>query len=57
MRILAGASVRECDFNKVEMALLRGCSPVGLLRVCRASFFENTSEGLLLNIDNFRYDF
>ena len=41
----------------VEIALLRGYSPVGLLRVCRASFLETTSGGLFLNIDNFMYDF
>ena len=41
----------------VEIALLRGCLPVGLLRVCGASFLEKTSEGLLVKTDNFTYDF
>ena len=41
----------------VEMALLRGCLPVGLLRVCGASFLEKTSEGLLVKTDNFTYAF
>ena len=41
----------QSDF--VEIALLYCCSPVGLLHICRASFLENTSGGLLLNKDNF----
>ena len=41
----------------VEIALLRGCSPVGVLHVCRVSFLENTSGVLLLNVDNLIYDF
>ena len=41
----------------VEIALLCGCSPVGSLCVCRRSFLENTSEGLLLNTHKFIYDF
>ena len=32
----------------VGIALLCGCSAVGLLYVCRASSLENTSGGLLL---------
>ena len=39
-----------------EMALLRCCSPVGLLHVWGASFLENTSGGLLLNGDNIIYN-
>ena len=37
----------------VEIAFLHGCSPVGLLHVCRVSSLERTSERLLLNVDNF----
>ena len=37
----------------VEITLLHSYSPVGLLYVCRSSFFESTSVGLLLNADNF----
>ena len=41
----------------VEIAFLHCCSPVGLLHVCGASSLGNTSGGLLLNRDNFIYDF
>ena len=43
----------------VETVLLRGCPAVDLLRVCGASFLEKISGGvgLLLNTDNFIYDF
>ena len=41
----------------VGIALLRGCSPVGLLGICTAYFLQNTPGGLLLNIDNFMYNF
>ena len=41
----------------VEIVLLHCCSHVGLVHVCRASFLENTSGGLLLNKDNFIYHF
>ena len=37
----------------VKIALLHGCSAVGLLHVYRASFWG----GLPLNTDNFIYDF
>ena len=62
LRIFGGVSVSVYYFNKVEsgfvdIAPLHCCSPVGLLHVCRASFLENTSEGLPLNKDNFIYDF
>ena len=40
-----------------EMALLRCCSPVGLLNVWGSSFLENNCGGLLLNGDNFTYNF
>ena len=40
-----------------EITLLHCCSPVGLVHVCRASFLENTSGGLLLKNDNFIHDF
>ena len=36
-----------CNF--IEIALRHGCSPVNLLHIFRASFFKNTSGGLLLN--------
>ena len=29
--------------GRAEVALLPGCSPVGLLHVCRSSFLENNS--------------
>ena len=41
----------------VEIALLRWCTPVGLLHVWGASSLENTFGGLLLNGDNFTYNF
>ena len=41
----------------VEIALLHCYSVVGLLCVCRASFLEKTSGGLLLNKNNFTYNF
>ena len=44
-----------CGF--VEIALLLCCSPVGLFYAWGASFSENTSGGLLLNKDNFIYNF
>ena len=56
------AYVRGCDFNKapkrfLEIALLHGCSPAGLLHASRASFLEITTGGLRLNTDNFIYNF
>ena len=41
----------------VGIALLRVSSPVGSRRICTVSFLENTSGGLLLNMDNFIYNF
>ena len=41
----------------VEIILLHCCSPVDLLCICRNSFLDNTSGGLLLNKDNFIYNF
>ena len=61
-----GRTVRRCSFNKVakrlcldhaRIAPLHCCSPEGLLHVCKASFSESTSLGLLLNKDNFMQDF
>ena len=44
--------------NFVQIKLPHGCTPVGLLHLCRASFLENISfEGLLLNTDNFIKNF
>ena len=40
-----------------EIALLRCCSPVGLLHVWGPFSLENTSGGLLLNRDNFTYNY
>ena len=37
----------------IKIALLHCCSPLSLLLVCRASFVDNTSGGLLLNKYNF----
>ena len=39
----------KCDFNKVEIALRHGCSPVNLLHVFRTPFLKNTSGWLLLD--------
>ena len=39
----------KCDFNKVEITLRHGCSPVNLLHVFRTPFLKNTSEWLLLD--------
>ena len=41
----------------VGIALLRVFSPVSSRRICTVSFLENTSGGLLLNMDNFIYNF
>ena len=41
----------------VEVALLHWYSLVGLLHVCRTSFLQNTSGGLLEDQYNFIYDF
>ena len=41
----------------VGIALLRVCSPVGLFHICTVSLLENNSGGLLLNVDNFMYNF
>ena len=41
----------------VGIALLHVCSPVGSLRIWTVPLLENTSGVLLLNIDNFIYNF
>ena len=41
----------------VKVAFLHCYSPVDFLHVCRASFLQNTSGGLLLNKYNFIYNF
>ena len=46
---LVAVIVIKLQNSLVEIMLLHGCSPWGLLDVCRASFLENTSGGLLLN--------
>ena len=38
----------KCYFNKVEIALERGCFPVNLLHIFRKPFLQNTSGWLLL---------
>ena len=38
------------NFNKVEITLRHGCSPVNLLHIFRTTFPKNTSGGLLLHI-------
>ena len=47
----------KCDFNKVAKQLYsnhiqNGCSPVNLLHIFRTPFPRNTSEWLLLNIED-----
>ena len=39
----------KSDFNKVEMTLRHGCSPVNLLHIFRTPFPKNTSGWLLLD--------
>ena len=55
--LCVGVILTKLQSGFVEIALLHCCSPVGLLHVCRASFLQNTSEGLLLNKYNFIYNF
>ena len=55
--LCVGVILIKLQTGFVEIALLHCCSPVGLLHVCEASFLEKTSAGLLLNKDNFIYDF
>ena len=52
-----GVILIKLQSSFVEIALLRWCSPVGLLHVWGASSLENTSGGLLLNGDNCVYNF
>ena len=40
----------KCDFNKVEVTLRYGCSPVNVLHIFRTAFFKNTSGGLLVSV-------
>ena len=53
----AGVIVIKLQSGFVEIALLNCCSPADLLRVCEIFFLNNTSGGLLLNKDDFTYDF
>ena len=55
--LCVGVILIKLQSGFIEIALLHCCSPVGLLHVCRASFLESTYGGLLLNEDNFTYDF
>ena len=48
----------KCNFKKVacnfiEVALQHGCSPVNFLHDFRTPIYNNTSEGLLLNLKVF----
>ena len=40
-----------------EITHMHGCFLVGLFLVCEASFLDNTFQGLLLNTDDFIYNF
>ena len=46
--------IPKCDFNSncIEITLRYGCSPVNLLRIFRTPFLKNTSEWLLLRIND-----
>ena len=37
----------------LSVKLFYGCSPINLLHIFRARFYQNTNEGLLLNITHF----
>ena len=52
-----GVILIKLESGFVEVALLRCCSPVGLLHVWGASSLETTSGKLLPNGDNFVYNF
>ena len=52
-----GVNLTKLQSGFVEIALMRCCSPVGLLHVWGVSSLENTSGGLLLNGYNFIYNF
>ena len=45
--------MQKCDFNKVEITLQHGCSPVNLLHILKTPFPSNTSGALLLDITFF----
>ena len=49
--------LRKLQSSFVDITFLWWCSPVGLLHVWGASSLESTFEGLLLNGDNFIYNF
>ena len=55
--LCVGVILIKLQSGFVEIALLRCCSPVGLFHIWGESPLENTSEGLLLNGDNFIYNF
>ena len=60
--ISEGVSVHGCGFNKVARLLCRGRASVlvfscGFTSYLGESSLENTSGGLLLNGDNFIYNF
>ena len=57
MRVCMAAISVKFQSGFVEITFLHVCSPAGLHYVCRKSFLENTSGGLLLNTDNFMYTF
>ena len=55
--LCVGVILIKLQSGFVEIALLRCCSPVGLLHVLGVFFLENTSGRLFLNGDNFIYNF
>ena len=48
LQIYRRTPMPKCDFNKAEITLRHGCSPVNLLHIFRTLFYQNTSGGLLL---------
>ena len=46
--------MQMCDFNKGEVTLLHGCSPVNCLNICRTPFLKNSS-GCLLRVYESEY--
>ena len=50
----------KCNFNKVdtkfiEITIRHGCSLINLLHIFRTGFYKNTSGGLILNSEVWRY--
>ena len=55
LQIYRRTPMPKCDFNKAEITLRHGCSPVNLLDIFRRPFFKNTSGRLLLSGLNIRF--